>query len=357
MILLGVDLNPLVKDVKKLIKFEDLVGKRIAIDAFNTIYQFLAIIRGRDGTPLKDYQGNVTSHLSGLFYRSLNLIEHDIRPIFVFDGNPNPFKQAEIERRREIRLEARKKFEEARDLGETETAAKYAQASSKLTSEMIQESKELLVTLGIPVVDAAQDGESQAAYLVSTNKAWAVGSQDYDAFLFGAERVIRNLSMSRTRKVRSTTITVDLEWLNLKKILEHTHLSREQLIDIGILVGVDFFPGIKGVGVKTAYKLVQEHQSLEAMLEKDIEIRHKKITDSLDINTMKAVKEIFLNPVVNNDIPPLKWKSPQVEKVREILVEKHNFNPERVDSGLNRLKKRGTARQRSISDFFTTKKE
>jgi len=107
-ILLGVDLNPLVKDVKKLIKFEDLVGKRIAIDAFNTIYQFLAIIRGRDGTPLKDYQGNVTSHLSGLFYRSLNLIEHDIRPIFVFDGNPNPFKQAEIERRREIRLEARK---------------------------------------------------------------------------------------------------------------------------------------------------------------------------------------------------------------------------------------------------------
>lgn len=214
---MGVDLGPLVKDVKKIIKFEDLVGKRIAIDAFNTLYQFLAIIRGRDGTPLKDFQGNVTSHLSGLFYRSLNLIEHDIRPIYVFDGPPNPFKQAEIQRRREIRNEARKKFEEARDLGETEDAAKYAQGSSKLTGAMIQESKEFLSALGIPIVEAAQDGESQAAYLVSTNQAWAVGSQDYDSFLFGAKKVVRNLSMNRTRKIRSTVVTVDIEWLSLEK--------------------------------------------------------------------------------------------------------------------------------------------
>lgn len=356
MIRLGVDLSSLVKDVKKIIHFEDLIGKRIAIDAFNTIYQFLAIIRGKDGTPLKDYHGNVTSHLSGLFYRSLNLIEHDIRPIFVFDGKPNPFKQAEIERRREIRLEARKKFEEARDLGETEEAAKYAQASSKLTGEMIEESKKLLSALGIPIVEAAQDGESQAAYLVSTDKAWAVGSQDYDSLLFGAEKVVRNLSINRTRKVRSTVITVDLEWLSLNKILEHTQLSREQLIDIGILVGVDFFPGIKGIGVKTAYKLIKEYQSVENLLKEGVEIRHQKLSSLLDIDTAQSVKDIFLHPVVNKEIPPLRWKSPDIEKVREILIETHNFNPERVEAGLARLKKRGTARQKSLSDFFSPKK-
>ncbi|WP_457557752.1 flap endonuclease-1 [Candidatus Harpocratesius sp.] len=349
---MGVDLGPLVKDVKKIIKFEDLVGKRIAIDAFNTLYQFLAIIRGRDGTPLKDYQGNVTSHLSGLFYRSLNLIEHDIRPIYVFDGPPNPFKQAEIQRRREIRNEARKKFEEARDLGETEDAAKYAQGSSKLTGEMIQESKEFLSALGIPIVEAAQDGESQAAYLVSTNQAWAVGSQDYDSFLFGAKKVVRNLSMNRTRKIRSTVVSVDIEWLSLEKILVSNNLSREQLIDIGILVGVDFFPGIKGVGIKTAYKLVQQHGSLDTMLEKDIEIRKQKISNLLSTETVQAVKNIFLNPVINRNISSLKWNTPNFDKIKEILVEKHNFNRERVETGLSRLKKRGSARQKTLSDFF-----
>jgi flap endonuclease-1 len=121
---MGINLNPLVKDQKRIITFENLIGKKIAIDAFNTLYQFLAIIRGRDGKPLKDYEGNVTSHLSGIFYRTINIIEKDIKPIFIFDGPPNPLKLKEIQRRREIRETASKKMKEAQDLGRKEEAVK-----------------------------------------------------------------------------------------------------------------------------------------------------------------------------------------------------------------------------------------
>lgn len=346
---MGVDLTPLIENLKKPISFKDLVGKKIAIDAFNTLYQFLAIIRGSDGTPLKDLQGNVTSHLSGLFYRTLNILEHDVRPIFVFDGPPNPFKQAEIQRRREIRQDAKKKFEEARDLGDMEEASKFAQGSSKLTSEMINESKVFLQALGVPIIDAAQDGEAQAAYLVEKNLAWAVGSQDYDSFLFGAKRVVRNLSQSRTRKVGSRSVKVEIEWLTLDKILTANELTREQMIDMGILVGVDFFPGIKGIGAKTAYKLIQQYQSLDEIIAKKIEHRKHVIAEEIDLDTVQAVRNIFLTPQINTDFGKISWKAPNLDKIREILVETHNFAKDRVDAGLNRLKKRGSGHQQTLN--------
>ncbi|TFH27629.1 MAG: flap endonuclease-1 [Promethearchaeota archaeon] len=349
---MGVDINPLIRDAKKTITFKDLVGKSIAIDAFNTIYQFLSIIRGIDGAPLTDFQGNVTSHLSGLFYRTLNIIEHDIRPIFVFDGLPNPLKMAEIQRRREIRHNETKKYEEARDLGETEEASKHAQATSKLTGDMIQESKEFLHAMGIPTIDAPEDGEAQAAFLVEQKHAWAVGSQDYDSLLFGAQKVVRNLSQSRTRKVKGTTVKVDIEWLSLEKVLGEIQISREQLVDVAILVGVDFFEGIKGVGAKTALKLIQDHQSLESMINKEIKVRNTRIADFIDIESLHTVQNIFLKPNVTADFPKIRWTTPDNEKIREILIETHNFNIDRVESGLKRLKKKGTARQKTLGDFF-----
>ncbi|MHA1612779.1 MAG: flap endonuclease-1 [Promethearchaeota archaeon] len=349
---MGVDINPLIRDAKKTITFKDLVGKTVAIDAFNTIYQFLSIIRGVDGSPLKDLQGNATSHLSGLFYRTLNIIEHDIRPVFVFDGPPNPLKMAEIQRRRKIRHDETKKYEEARDLGDFEEASKHAQATSKLTGNMIQESKDFLHAMGIPTVDAAEDGEAQAAYLVNQKHAWAVGSQDYDSLLFGAQKVVRNLSQSRTRRVRGTVVKVNIEWLSLAKVLEEIQLSREQLVDVAILVGVDFFKGIKGVGAKTALKLIREHKTLETMINNEIVVRKTKIADFIDNETLQTVQNIFLKPNINVDYPKIKWTAPNNDKVREILIETHNFSKERVESGLKRLKKKGTARQKTLSDFF-----
>jgi len=85
------------------ITLNDLSGREIAVDAFNTLYQFLSGIRQPDGTPLMDRRGQVTSHLSGLFYRNVNLLEIGIRPVYVFDGKAPKLKADEVKRRREIR--------------------------------------------------------------------------------------------------------------------------------------------------------------------------------------------------------------------------------------------------------------
>ncbi len=297
---MGVDLKPLAKNVKKIITFQNLIGKKIAIDAFNMLYQFLAIIRQRDGTPLMDFQGNVTSHLSGLFYRTINILEHNIKPIYVFDGAPNPLKLEEIKRRREIKKEATKKYKEAIDEGDEEEAKKYAQATSKLTTSMIEESKDLLNAMGVPVVQAKEDGEAQAAYLIENDDAWAVGSQDYDSFLFGAERIVRNISQNRTRKKGSTRVKVDLEWYSLDKLLKENNLNQEKLIDIGILIGVDFFDGMPGVGPKTAVDLIQKYNNIEKILDEKLEIRGNKVEEHLPLDTINQVRQIFLNRYIQN---------------------------------------------------------
>jgi len=105
---LGVDLKDLIpEDI--IIQIRDLRvlrGRVVAIDAYNALYQFLAAIRQPDGTPLLDSQGRITSHLSGLFYRTINLVEDGIKPVYVFDGKPPELKAKEIERRRAVKEEA-----------------------------------------------------------------------------------------------------------------------------------------------------------------------------------------------------------------------------------------------------------
>lgn len=352
---MGVDLSPLIKESRKVITFENLMEKHIAIDGFNALYQFLAIIRGVDGAPLKDLQGNVTSHLSGIFNRTINLVEDHIKPIYVFDGLPHPLKMAEIGRRKTIREEATKKMTEALDHGEEAEAAKFAQASSKLTGTMIEESKELLTAMGIPIIQATQDGEAQTAYLVNQGLAWAAASQDYDSLLFGADRIVRNLSQNRVRKFGSTTITVDLEWYSLSKVLEELKISRDQLVDIAILIGVDFFPGIEGIGAKTAQKLIMEHGSLEKIIDARVEVRKKPL--ELDLDLINQVRQIFLHPTVETHLPPIKWIEPNPTKIKEILCERHNFNPDRVNNALGRLiSKNITKTQIRIDQFMKMKK-
>ncbi|HEY9247084.1 MAG TPA: flap structure-specific endonuclease, partial [Candidatus Methanoperedens sp.] len=188
---MGVDLGDLFE--KKEIEISELKGKVIAIDAFNALYQFLSIIRQRDGTPLMDSHGEITSHLSGFLYRTTNLVEEGIKPVFVFDGEPPSFKAATIEERKKIRALAMEKWEEAKALG-SEDVLKFAQASSQIKGNMIEDAKRLLGFMGFPVVQAPSEGEAQASFMVQNNDAYAVGSQDYDALLFGAPVVVRNLT-------------------------------------------------------------------------------------------------------------------------------------------------------------------
>jgi flap endonuclease-1 len=196
---LGVDLKGITPKVK--IGYDELSGKTLAVDAYNALYQFLSIIRGATGGPLSDRQGRVTSHLSGLFYRSINMMERGIKLVYVFDGKPPDVKNTELEKRARIKEAARVKYGEALKKGEFEKAKSYAQMTSKLDKEMVDDAKKLLNAMGIPWTQAPSEGEAQAAFMVLRNDLWAVVSQDYDSLLFGAPRFIRNLTISGRRKL------------------------------------------------------------------------------------------------------------------------------------------------------------
>lgn len=349
---MGVKINDLVNEVKRTITFENLLNKVIAIDAFNTIYQFLAIIRQRDGTPLKDYEGNVTSHLSGLFYRTINFLEHNIKPIYVFDGKPSELKSETIKERKKIKEEARKKMIEAQDKEEFQEAKKYAQLTSHLNSDMIEESKKLINCFGIPIIQASSEGEAQSAYLVKQGDAWASASQDYDTLLFGSERLIRNFAVSRSKKVKDTSVQLDIEYVSLTKLLEHLGINHEQLIEMGILIGTDFHPGIKGIGQHTALDLIKEHGSIESILKKDITIGKKKI--EIPLETVNEIKNIFLKPDVKKEYSKLTWNKIKYDQIEELLIEQHNFSKNRIQNALERLKKVDRSKiQTSLDSFFS----
>jgi flap endonuclease-1 len=311
-----------------------LSGKTVAIDAYNTLYQFLSIIRQPDGTALQDSLGRVTSHLSGLIYRTTNLMEKGIRPVFVFDGKPSELKAAVIKVRSERRAEARKKWEEAKVLA-PEEAFKYAQASSRIDATIVADAKTLLTYLGIPCVQAKAEGEAQAAYMVQKGDAELVSSQDYDCLLFGAPVMVRNLSAPR-RKAQPEVIAFN-------DLAEKHEITRQELVDIAILIGTDFNPGIKGIGVKRALKLIKKHHSIERLLaESEIEA----------IENYELVRAIFLHPDVNESYD-LRWSTLDEDKVLKFLCEEHDFSEERVSKVLKKIAvPKTTGTQKSIEQWL-----
>lgn len=330
---MGVDLKDLIpSDV--VVQIQDLRvlrGKVIAIDAYNALYQFLAAIRQPDGTPLMDSQGRITSHLSGLFYRTINLVENGVKPVYVFDGKPPELKAREIEKRKAIKEEASKKYEEAIKAGDLEAARRYAAMASKLTDSMVEDAKRLLSAMGIPWVQAPAEGEAQAAYMAGVGDAYATASQDYDSLLFGSPRLIRNLTISGKRKLPKKEEYVEIfpEIIELDKLLMKLGLTREALIDIGILVGTDYNPdGFEGIGPKRAYQLIKAYGSIEripkALLKSPVEV------------DIAFIKQYFLNPPVTKNYK-LDWNEPDAKLVIEILVKEHDFSEDRVRNALERL--------------------
>lgn len=264
---MGTDIGELLK--KRQVEISELSHKIVAIDAYNTLYQFLSIIRQRDGTPLKDSKGNITSHLSGILYRMTSLMEEGIKPVFVFDGKPSHLKDRTIEKRTADRENAKIKWEEAKEKGLAEEAYMYAQASSKVTRKIADDSRKLLLAMGIPWVDAPSEGEAQAAHMVTTGNANYVASQDYDSLLFGAPAVVRNLTITGKRKLPKKNIFVDVkpEIMTLEENLTELGIDRSQLLDIALCVGTDYNAGLEKIGPKKALKLVKEYSSIEKVLQ------------------------------------------------------------------------------------------
>lgn len=322
---MGVNFKDLV--VRHPITLNELKGKTLIVDAHNTLYQFLSTIRARDGSLLTDHHGYVTSHLIGLFSRVTNLMQKNIKLAFVFDGKAPELKHKELTKRKELKQEAQRKYEAALEKEDVENMKKYAARTSRLTKEMVDQAKELLSTLGIPVVQAPSEGEAQAAYMVKKGHGWAVASQDYDSLLYGATRLVQNLSIEGRRKVpgKYTYATVSPLLIDLQENLEKLGLSREQLIWLAILVGTDYAPsGVKGIGPKKGLQLVKQHKTAEKVF-KD---------HTLEEADWKDVLTVFTSMPTTDDYH-LEWKPVDRKKVYNFLVEEHDFGKERVEKTLD----------------------
>jgi len=301
---LGVNLTPII--VKRVTSLEALSGKSMAVDAFNVLHQFLALIRTRDGTPLSDPQGRITSHLVGLVFRTTRLIaDHRMGLIFVFDGKPPRLKRGEVDRRRALRRRAEEAYAEAIEAGDLAKAHSKAVQTGRLTREMVEDSQRLLDLLGTPRL---------VRYLTIQGQEWLP-------------------SKGRARRLEP-------EVIDLEAFLGHHGITREQLVDLGILMGTDFNDGIKGVGPKTALKLVREHGRLEDMPE--------KVASRLP-SEYPEIRRLFLEPEVTDDytVAPGKLDG---EGLIGFLCGERGFSRERVESVVERIER--SKRQKSLSDWM-----
>lgn len=322
---MGVNLSDLTEP--KSMEMEDLRGKKVAIDTYNIVYQFMSAIRQPDGYPLCDSKGRTTSHLTGLLHRTASLIEAGIEPVFVFDGKPHPLKQATLDGRKERREKAEQEWKDAVERGDMKTAHTKAQQASRMTDEVKESAKELIRYMGLPIVDAPSDGEQEAAYICRRKDVWATASQDFDSLLFGTPVLLRNLTMTGRRKVPGKDIyrEIKTEVIDSEEFLRNLGISREQLVDMCILMGTDFNTGIKGIGPKKALKLVRDNGDLESVL--------RKIGE--DIPDYQEIRGIFLDYEGSDDYSV--EHGPLDRQAVVDMLTSYDFSADRVNSALDRI--------------------
>lgn len=341
---MGVNLRVLTNPVK--IPLNYLNGRTIAIDAYNALYQFLSSIRGENGDYLVDNEGRVTSHLSGLFYRNIKLLELDIKPIYILDGKPPLLKTNEIQRRKTIKQKAIKLYKEAIEKGDIVQAKKYAQSTTYLKDYMIDDTKQILDLLGIPWIQAKSEGEATAAYLTNIGIATDTVSQDFDALLFGAKKLLRNVTISGKRKIpgKNSYINIFPEEIILKKTLDNLGITHEQLVDMGILIGTDFNPkGFQKIGPVTALKYVKKYGCLENI---------DNIKEELKKIDYITIRKIFLHPEVTKPKNEIRWNQPNREKIITFLSNEHAFSEDRINKSLDKLEKIHMKKSESLEKWF-----
>jgi len=340
---MGVDFGDSIPREK--IQLEDIAGWTLAVDGYNTLYQFLAIIRGMDGGHLKDAQGRVTSHISGLFYRNVNLLELGMKLVYVFDGKPPELKTEEIRRRSEQRREAKDQYLRALQSGDMAQARKFAEASTVLRRDMVADAKNLLDAMGIPWVDAPSEGEAQASTMAMEGTVKAVASQDHDSIVFGAPTLVRNVTISGKRRLPSKGIVINVvpERITLSSVLSATGLTRDQLVDFAILLGTDFNPdGFEGVGPVTALKYLKKYGRLEEI---------KELAPRLEAVDYKGIRDLYLDAPSTKGVTP-EWRPMDKEKVISFLVGEHSFSRDRVEAAIARVEKTRPSQSETLEKWF-----
>ncbi|VWU51849.1 flap endonuclease 1 [Hepatocystis sp. ex Piliocolobus tephrosceles] len=342
----------------KEIKIENLMGRVVAIDASMSLYQFIIAIRDSEQYGnLTNESGETTSHISGLMSRSIKLMENGLKPIYVFDGAPPELKGSELEKRGEKRQKAEELLQKAKEEGDLDAIKKQSGRTVRVTKKQNEEAKRLLTLMGIPVVEAPCEAESQCAFLTKYNLAHATATEDADALVFGTKILIRNLNANATsgqNKNKNSTSKRGyiLTEIKLEQVLKGLNLTMNEFIDFCILCGCDYCDTIKGIGSKTAYNLIKEHKCIEKIIEN---IDKNKYQVPNNFRYVEA-RDSFINPkVLTKEEVKIDWNEPKIDELRHFLIKDYNFNEVRVTNYINRLlKARKATTQRRLDNFFTT---
>lgn len=306
---------------------DDYKNKKIAIDISILIYQIIIAIRNT-GTDITNSRGEITSHILGIFNKTISLIEMGIYPVYVFDGKPPNMKNTVLKSRREQRKKAKIKMSLALTSDER---IKYFKRSVVVTKKQLAECRHLLKLMGMPIVNAPEEADSQCAQLAKDGYVYGVSTEDMDILTFGAPRIIRNLA-SRKKNIIE---------INLKDILSNLDINYDQFIDLCILLGCDYCPTIPGIGMKKSLQIIKKYDSIDNFIKKNNNEPNNEINIKFpeDFQYIKTQK-YFKNPSVlqKNEIR-LEWNNPEYDKLEEFLVKKHGFNRNKILKSINRLKK------------------
>jgi len=293
------------KSVYHLQHIDDLKEKTIVFDGSNFLCRYLSAIT-KDDTPIVGASGNPISHLIGFSYFVVNSYLYKIRSVFVFDGTENVLKHPLFEKRLEYTLKW------------MNTPSILKKNKYVLYKRALLESYEYLKLTGLPVISAPSDGESQGSWLVKTYDFFALSTNDYDGLLFGSPRILVGFNFSKK----------PIYLLQLNEILDTLSISQRQLVEIAILSGTDYNEGLKNIGPKRAYMLIQKYESLEALLE-------KKIVSEERYKTLNVVREYFLSPPVTD--VKLYFSAPNYYSIQQFLIS-HGLSKKRVYTIISKLK-------------------
>ncbi len=326
----------------EVIDIADLAGKRVGIDSFLVAFQFLTSIRARgatgDGGPLKDGKGRTVSHLMGFFDRATTLLAAGVIPVFIFDGKHPELKAETIAKRSQSRRDAQEKWDQALAEGDYPEAQKWGQRAVRYTPEMVEESIEMLRLLGVPAFRAAAEGEGQAAVMAANGLIDVVATQDWDALLYGSPVLVRNLMSVGSKRMGRV---IRAEKIILADVLDKNQLSREQLVDLAIMIGTDFHPGIRGIGPKTGLKLIRRHLTIE----KVCEFKEIAVPENLD-----EIRELFLNhPATTGH--DLELKPIDTDALKAWLTER-DFSERRIERNLAKLNNTSQMRKTGQASLF-----
>jgi len=306
-------------------------SKTAAVDAYTWMYQFLHKIRDYEsGEPLTDSEGRITSHLSGLYYRTTNLLEAGIRPVFVFEGGYPELKEEEIQSRRESRDRAQREYEVAREVGDSDRMESLEIRRRGVSDEMVQTAVDLIDALGCPSIVPPSEADAQCARMCREGDVDFVISSDYDTLLFGSPNLLQNLSSDGG------------ELISLSRSMEENDLSYTEFVWTGILLGNDYNDSPYGVGPQTTREWVSECDSFGELLD-----RAEDKDSDIDRERMRATYRLYTQPPVDLDLEWDDWTRPSEDRVREILVDRHEFSEGRVLSSLESIE----TRQSGLDEF------